>query len=305
MKKYFWMTAIALCGSLHADSITGWETVGDARSTDGAVYEMKRTVQDYPYVMLLTARASENQITGTIKTVYKGELRQSTEINCDAPQNLFQVQEEGREYLPEMFVLCKSVTIDRDGKYLLHDAIIIPRTRAPFLPEVALKIALASGQDPRSSAAEKDTRAASAPLPLIVTPPQSSRDNQGFSRPPTPGLYKEEKGILVIEYLSQTKYRSPNGNNTRFVILEYLIDPEGKELKTTSWEILEGSGKLANEHTLTYERLAPYTFRENMGDGESCIYKLRFDSEGKFKQLERTHLGKNGETLSQELIFSR
>lgn len=165
--------------------------------------------------------------------------------------------------------------------------------------------AFAFGQDLRSSAAEKDSRAATAPLPLIVTPPQSSRDNQGFSRPPTPGVYNEEKGILVIEFLSQTKYRSPNGNNTRFVILEYFIDPEGKELKRTSWEVLEGSNRLANEHTISYECLNPYTFRENLGDGESCIYQLIFDSEGKFKRMERSFFGKNGEVLSKEVIFSR
>ena len=142
MKKFFLMTAVALCGYLHADSITGWEIVGDACSTDGAVYEMKRTVQDYPYVMLTTAHTTENQITGTIKTVYKGELSQSNKIKCDAPQNLFKVQVENIEYLPEMFVLCKSVTMDTDGIYVLHDAIVIPRTSTPFLPEVALRIVL-------------------------------------------------------------------------------------------------------------------------------------------------------------------
>lgn len=145
----------------------------------------------------------------------------------------------------------------------------------------------------------------SNPLPLIVTPPQSGGVDQGFSRTPSQAMYNEEKGILVIEFLSQTKYRSPNGNNTRFVILEYLIDPEGKELKRTSWEVFEGTNKLANEHTSSYECIAPYTFRETLGDGEYYIYKLIFDSQGKFAQLERTLVGKNGVTMTKDVIFSR
>lgn len=157
----------------------------------------------------------------------------------------------------------------------------------------------------QTSPSKNDVQAATKPLPLIVTPPQSSGINQGFSRPPSRGVYDEEKGILVTEFLSRTPYRSPNGNNSRFIIIEYSIDPKGKELKRTSWEVFEGTSTLANEHTVSYECISPYTFRETLGDGEYRIYKLILDSHGKLKQFEQTFYGKNGAILSKHLIFSR
>lgn len=129
---------LALSGYLHADIITGWEIVGN-NSTDGAIYQMKCTAENYPYAMLVNSNASEEQITGKIIAVYRGELNQSRNIRCETPKNLFKVQEQNNEYLSEMFVLCKSVTIDNEGIYVLRDIVVIPRTRTPFLPEIALR----------------------------------------------------------------------------------------------------------------------------------------------------------------------
>lgn len=103
---------------------------------------MKSTVEHYPYALLVNSNVSEEQITGKIIAVYKGELNLSRDIQCEAPKNLFEVQEQNNEYLSEMFVLCKSVTVDNNGIYVLRDTIVIPRTRTPFLPEIALRRAL-------------------------------------------------------------------------------------------------------------------------------------------------------------------
>ncbi len=139
--KLFITMLLALSGYLHADTITGWEIVGN-NSTDKAIYQMKSTVEHYPYALLVNSNVSEEQITGKIIAVYKGELNLSRDIQCEAPKNLFEVQEQNNEYLSEMFVLCKSVTVDNNGIYVLRDTIVIPRTRTPFLPEIALRRAL-------------------------------------------------------------------------------------------------------------------------------------------------------------------
>ena len=93
------------------------------------------------------------------------------------------------------------------------------------------------------------------------------------------------------------------------------MDPEGKELKKTSWSIFEGTDRLANETTFSYKNIAPFTFREELGDGEYCIYSLLFtgdgefsqlgksffDKKGGFKQLEKTFVGKDG-TIQYECV---
>ncbi len=145
-------------------------------------------------------------------------------------------------------------------------------------------------------------KADSSSLPLIVNPPSSAGVNQGFSRVPSHTFYDREKNILVIEGIGATIYKSPKGNNTVFYIIEYYIDPEGKELKKTSWDIFEGTDRLANETTISYENIAPYTFREELGDGEYCIYTVLFTTDGDFRQLERAFFGKDGTILSKDVF---
>lgn len=132
---------LVLSGYLHADAITGWEIV-EQKTTDAAVCKMERTIKEYPYIMLINSGTSGEQITGKIISVYRGELNQGQHIRCEAPKNLYKVQERYNEYTSEMFVLCKSATIDNEGIYVLNDVLVIPRTHTPFLPEVALRIAL-------------------------------------------------------------------------------------------------------------------------------------------------------------------
>ena len=118
-------------------------------------------------------------------------------------------------------------------------------------PLLALSLP-ALGQCPESSAplSADGAQAVVQPLPLIVAPPQSSGTDQGFSRSPSPGRYDEGKGILVKEFITRTAYRSPKGNNSRFVIMEYSVDPTGKELRRTTREVFEGTSRLANEDTV-------------------------------------------------------
>ncbi len=138
------------------------------------------------------------------------------------------------------------------------------------------------------------------PLPLIVKPPSSSGVNQGFSRAPSRTFYAQGKNILVIEGIGATIYKSKKGNNTVFYIIEYYIDPEGKELKKTSWAIFEGTDRLTNEMTFSYENIASYTFREELGDGECCIYMVLFTEDGGFRQLGKTFFDKEGRFKQQE-----
>lgn len=133
---------LALSGYLHADAMTGWEIVENAKSVDAAIGRMENTVKGHPYVMLIHSDSAEEHITGTIIAAYRGEFHQGQQIRCEAPQDLYKVQEPHNEYTSEMFVLCQSVTRDDEGTYVLHDVIVIPKTRYPFLPEVALRIAL-------------------------------------------------------------------------------------------------------------------------------------------------------------------
>lgn len=140
MKNHIAMFLV-LSGYLHAGVITGWEIVGQ-KTTDAAVSKMEQTIKEYPYVMLINSDTSGEQITGKIIAAYRGELNQGQDVQCKAPKNLYRVQVQNNEYLSEMFVLCKSVTIDNEGTYVLNNAIVIPRTRSPFLPEVALRLAL-------------------------------------------------------------------------------------------------------------------------------------------------------------------
>lgn len=176
-------------------------------------------------------------------------------------------------------------------------------------PLLALALSLPTlGQCPESpapSSADGGAQAAVQPLPLIVAPPQSSGTDQGFSRSPSPGRYDEEKGILVKEFITRTAYRSPKGNNSRFVIMEYSIDPTGKELRRTTREVFEGTSRLANEDTVVFERVAPYTFREDLGDGAYALYKLVFDAQGTLQRMEQSFFGKDGAVLSQQIIYSR
>lgn len=176
-------------------------------------------------------------------------------------------------------------------------------------PLLALALSLPTlGQCPGSpapSSADGGAQAAVQPLPLIVTPPQSSGTDQGFSRSPSPSRYDEGKGILVREFITRTAYRSPKGNNSRFVIMEYSVDPTGKELRRTTREVFEGTSRLANEDTVVFERMAPYTFREELGDGAYALYKLVFDAQGKLQRMEQSFFGKDGAVLSQQIIYSR
>lgn len=133
---------LALSGSLYADAITGWEIVEKAKSVDAAISIMEDTVKGHPYVMLIHSDSSEEHITGTVIAAYRGEFHQGQQIRCEAPKNLYKVQEPYNEYTSEMYVLCQSVTRDDEGTCVLHDVIVIPKTRYPFLPEVALRIAL-------------------------------------------------------------------------------------------------------------------------------------------------------------------
>lgn len=142
-----------------------------------------------------------------------------------------------------------------------------------------------------------------SPLPLIVNPPSSSGVNQGFSREPFLAFYDQGKNILVIEQIESTLDESKKGNHTVFHIVEYYIDPKGKELKKTSWTIFEGTDSLANETTISYENIAPYTFREDSGDGKYYIYTVHLASNGEFKRLERTYFDKDGAIQSKDAIF--
>ncbi len=142
-----------------------------------------------------------------------------------------------------------------------------------------------------------------SPLPLIVDPPSSAGVNQGFSRVPSHTFYDRGKNILVIEGIGATPYKSPKGNNTVFYIIEYYIDPEGKELKKASWSVFEGTDRLANETAFSYENIAPYTFREELGDGEYCIYTVLFTKGGDFQQLGKTFFDKEGRFKQQEKTF--
>jgi len=142
-----------------------------------------------------------------------------------------------------------------------------------------------------------------SPLPLIVDPPSSAGVNQGFSRVPSHAFYDRGKNILVTECIGATIYKSPKGNNTVFHIIEYYIDPKGKELKKTSWSVFEGTDKLTNEMTFSYENIASYTFREELGDGEYCIYTVLFTKEGEFRELGKTFFDKEGRLKQREKTF--
>ena len=132
---------------------------------------------------------------------------------------------------------------------LVHDA-ARPFVSARLVREV--RDALADG-----------AQAAVQPLPLIVAPPQSSGTDQGFSRSPSPGHYDEGKGILVKEFITRTAYRSPKGNNSRFVIMEYSVDPTGKEatrmqmlFAPNNYHLLQHTNKLsASDKDLELEDL--------------------------------------------------
>lgn len=126
--------------------------------------------------------------------------------------------------------------------------------------------------------------------------------NQGFSRKPARPFFDQEKNILVLESIGSTIYHSKNGNNTVFHIREFYIDPKGKELMQTSWDIFEGTDRLANETAISYQNIAPYTFREEMGDGEYCLYTALFSPAGAFIQLKRTFFNKDGSLHSQDIL---
>lgn len=129
---------------MYADSISGWEIVGDYRSSDDAIYAMRRAVLEYPNVLLANTNICNGKITGKIKEVYKGKLNQEDDISCHAPANLYPVQEGNNKTLSEMFILCKSFTATNSGTHILEDCVVIPRNQTPFIPEAALRIVLPS-----------------------------------------------------------------------------------------------------------------------------------------------------------------
>lgn len=206
--------------------------------------------------------------------------------------------------MPRVFVNFR-LDLHTAARYRVLYTLVDMNTLYPLL---ALALSLpALGQCPESpvSLSADGAQAAVQPLPLIVAPPQSSGTDQGFSRSPSPGRYDEGKGILVKEFITRTAYRSPKGNNSRFVIMEYSVDPTGKELRRTTREVFEGTSRWANEDTVVFERMAPYTFREELGDGAYALYKLVFDAQGKLQRMEQSFFGKDGAVLSQQIIYSR
>jgi len=122
-------------------TVTGWDIVEKTRSFDGAVYNMKKKVEEYPYIILVTFESNEKQIKGKIKSVYKGDLSVNDSIACESPHDLYPVREEYNEYFPEMYILCKAAKELSPGNYTLDSCIVIPRTKCPFLPESAFIIA--------------------------------------------------------------------------------------------------------------------------------------------------------------------
>lgn len=140
--KRFILLLLAGCSCMYANSITGWDIIGDYRGSDAAVYAMQCAVHEYPNVLLANTNVCNGKITGIIKKVYKGKLNQGGNMSCHAPANLYPVQESNNKCLSEMFILCKSSTATDSGTHILEDCVVIPRNQTPLVPEVALRIAL-------------------------------------------------------------------------------------------------------------------------------------------------------------------
>ena len=117
-------------------------------------------------------------------------------------------------------------------------------------------------------------------VPLIVTPPSSIGINQGFSRKPMSPYFCKQKSILVLECISSTERRRKEGNNTVFCIVEFYIDPNGKDFRKTIYCIFEGSSEIKNIDTQIMQYVSDYTFREELGDGAYCLYSIKFDQTG-------------------------
>ena len=141
MKTLLTLFMSSLSFAAIGDTITGWDVVGDD-GTDASIFQMCRRVDEKPCVVLAIYTIDNGRIKGTIVSSFKGELNINDRVMCELPPNLHPVKERYNEPLSEMYILAGSIREVRSGEYVLDDCIVVPRTKTPFLPEVALRLAL-------------------------------------------------------------------------------------------------------------------------------------------------------------------
>lgn len=127
---------------LYAWAVTGWDVIRDDRSVDGEVCSMKLLIKETPHVLLVETHVVDGKITGKVTKVYKGTFNQGDRISCEAPKNLFKKECFTNRFLPEMYILCKSVTQGNGGERILHDVTVVPTVAEFFRPQWALEQAM-------------------------------------------------------------------------------------------------------------------------------------------------------------------
>lgn len=78
-------------------------------------------------------------------------------------------------------------------------------------------------------------------IPAPADAPSSAGVNQGFSRKPHPARWDAATRTLTIEGTLPTIMRLKQGNNSRFVIAQWRISPDGKKMAAVSRQIFEGN----------------------------------------------------------------
>jgi len=113
-------------------------------------------------------------------------------------------------------------------------------------------------------------------IPAPADVPSSEGVNQGFSRKPHPVRWDAATRTLTIEGTRPTIRHSKQGNNSRFIIAQWRISPDGKKLTAVSRQIFEGHSKkgFCNIGANELPAVAPGVFY----DGGQILIIFEFDS---------------------------
>ncbi len=120
---------------------------------------------------------------------------------------------------------------------------------------------------------------------------------------PRPAFFDPATRILTIEGIMPTLFTSPQGNNSRFVIVQLHLSCDGKKLSCTSREIFEGTSRYSNLDTWSAETKIPYVFVRSAGDAEQYVFMFEAKPEGELNRAVIQLYDRDGRILENVVLF--